>query len=112
MRTWVCWTHFDCEVNIAFYATEDECYLDLKSWLDSCDEDCGHNPEEEMTASEIVSALEYHWEELSWGIYLTEVPVVREQLTAERVTRPTEENKMPAVLADDLMARLESFSES
>lgn len=115
MKTWVLWTHYDCEVYVTLHGSEMEAYEDLKSnWLDDCSEDdCGHDPEN-MDAGDISSALEYHLDDLEYGISEVDVPVptTSEQLTAERVERPTEENSMPAEIADDLLSRLQSFQGS
>jgi hypothetical protein len=122
MNTWVLWTHYDCEVYVSLHASEDAAWNELKTaWLEDCDEDCGHNPEGEMSISEIASALEYHVDELEFGICEFEVPQLTtaeqslqnaKQLTAERVERPTEQNAMPTERADELLARLQSFQGS
>ncbi len=110
MKVWVIWTHFDCQVSIALYATQDECYQDLKGWLDDCSEDdCGHVLED-MDNRGIIEAIEYHLEELEYSIDEWEVP--QPPLTAERVVRPTEQNAMPLERADALLSSLQSFRES
>jgi len=121
MKTWIRWTHYDCEVDISLFATEEEGYLDLKGWLTECDEDCGHNPE--MTdCAEIGSALNWHYDdELNWGVYEVEVPVAyttREDIEKfgeaialiNKGLAPTDE-RMAAERADQLLAQFRAFKE-
>jgi hypothetical protein len=124
MKTWVMWTHYDCEVEVSLHTSKLECYLKLKDdWLNDCDcgpdEDCGHDVDQAVTdgnISSIADALEWHFDEMSYNTLEMEVPVsvtdaLREALNPTQVNAPPERNTMPAVQADNLMARLESFSE-
>jgi hypothetical protein len=115
MKTWVLWTHYDCEVYVSLHPSEDAAWNEMKSnWLEDCDEDCGHNPEEEMSISEIASALEYHVDELEFGICEFEVPVAYttpediEQM-GQTIQAALDRNTMPAATADDLLSKLESY---
>ena len=109
MKTYVLWTHYDCEVYVTLHATEDQAWEHLKDgWLDECDSDCGHILED-MSISDIASAVEWHFDELMYAVNEFEVP--QEQLTAERVERPGSE-RMANEKADELLARFRTFTES
>ena len=108
MKTFVLWTHYDCEVYVTLHPTAEAAWENLKDgWLDECDEDCRHVLED-MSISEISSALEYHFEELNYDIREVEVPVEQMEITTERIENPV-------MVTDDqtydLMSRLETFSE-
>ncbi len=119
MKTFVLWTHYDCEVYTSLWATREEAYKYLaQGWLEDCDEDnCGHGDEIASAGiQEIASALEYHFDDLSYDINEMEVPVAYTtpediEEMGQTIRSALDRNTMPAVLADDLMARLESFSE-
>ena len=115
MKTFVLWTHYDCEVYVTLHATAEAAWKTLKDgWLDECDGRLWSHPRRHGD-QEIASAVEYHFDELMYNIDAYEVPVA--YTTPEDIEemgqtiRSVERNLMPAVLADDLMARLESFSE-
>lgn len=120
MKTFVLWTHYDCEVYVTLHATAEHAWQTLKEgWLDDCDDDCGHVPDE-MTIEEIAEAVEYHFDELMYNIDAYTVPIPTtaeqtlqnaEQLTAERVERPDSE-RMANEKADELLARFRTFKES
>ena len=112
MQTWLYWQHWDCEVSVAHFATEQECYDYLANWLDECDDDCEHSEVELTDHASVREAVEWHYDELSWEIQLVNVPVAQDQLTAERVERPRPENQLPAEQVGDLLGRLESYTGS
>lgn len=106
------WTHYDCEVSVWLFATQDECYQQLKNnWLDDCDEECGHNPDEEMSNSEISEAVGWHYDELSWDICPTEVPEEEFTVPAPVAEAPPAPVSITAAQAGDLLSRLQSFQE-
>jgi hypothetical protein len=115
MNTWVLWTHYDCEVYVSLHPSEDAAWNELKSnWLEDCDEDCGHNPEEGMSISEIASALEYHVDELEFGISEFEVPqpVTEALQLALQPVESAERNSMPEATAGDLLSKLQTYQGS
>lgn len=120
MRTWVVWTHYECEIGVYLASSVDNAYQLLKDdWLNDCtNDDCGHEPET-MNNSDIASALEYHWDELNYDICEVEVPIATTseqiqqntlQLTAERVQKP-DRNSMPTEAAGALLSSLQRFRE-
>jgi hypothetical protein len=119
MLTWVCWTHFDCEVYVSFHSTKQAAYLSLRDgWLDECDpDDCGHVPEEMEDIDQIADALSYHWEEMSYEVSLREVLLAQEETTSESIIRNSkllEQSADPSSLpapSGDVLAALHSFQE-
>jgi hypothetical protein len=112
MRTWVHWTHFDCEVNISLHPTEEDAYQELRrTWMDECDEDCGHNTDD-PSWSQICEAVEYHYEELSWGIYEVAVPVQDITVSAPVSEPPPTPVSITSDQAGDLLGRLSDFQGS
>lgn len=107
MKTWVLWTHYECEVGVSLWPSAEDAYLALKAdWLGDCnDDECGHTNEDN---SDIADALEYHFEELSYDMTLMEVPL------STTVSASPESTQPPVTILDeqagDLMSRLESFS--
>jgi hypothetical protein len=113
MKTWVLWTHYDCEVYASLHATSQDAWYALRDgWLDECDvDDCGHVPED-MTVSEIATALEYHWEEMSYDIAEVEVPVPPTQVRSVPVTNASASVTMPDLSGRDLLGELNAFKEN
>jgi len=106
------WTHYDCEVNVALYATRHECYLDLKGWLDDCSvDDCGHDLETMDTNDEIADALEYHWDEMSYDICEVEVPVAVPQTEVVRPLKETVDNPNRTVTDEQGHSYLEALDQ-
>lgn len=115
MRTWVLWTHYDCDVYATLHSTQLEAYEYLASgWLTECDEDdCGHTDFSDV--ENIADALEWHYDSMSYEVEEHEVPmqplpamgrekaVVREKKVMAPITVPDEN-------AHNLMSRLEDFS--
>lgn len=111
MKTWVTWTHYDCDVYVSLAPSLEQAYLEMKNdWLDSCGDDCGHDPET-TDIQEISRALAYHYEELSYEISERDVPVVYS--TPESVAQDAQavSQWVTTASAGTLMARLETFSE-
>jgi hypothetical protein len=124
MKTWVLWTHYECEVGVSLWATAEDAYQALRDdWLDDCDDDCGHDPKS-TDNSEIASALEYHFDELSYEIIQLNVPVpvttpediesmgqtIRAALNGINPNAPA----VPVISSDragELLSSLESFKE-
>lgn len=111
MKTWVLWTHYDCDVYATLHASELDAWLNLRdNWLDGCDDECGHD--DPSTAEEIRNAVEWHYDsELSYSISPHDVPTSVAPLDPVRVSRPPDRNTMPAATADGLLSSLESFKE-
>lgn len=112
MKTWVLWTHYECDVYASLHTSYEAAYRYLASgWLEDCSEDdCGHdeNIGVEGSTGEIADALEYHYDALSYDITEMEVPEEQIEVTTERIVNPV-------MVSDDqtydLMSRLETFSE-
>lgn len=114
MKTFVLWTHYDCEVYVTLHPSVNEAWNTLKeNWLDDCSEDdCGHIPDD-MGIDEIRSAIEYHFEELNYDINEVEVPLTTAEQIMENARQLLPEPAPITILdeqAGDLMSRLESFS--
>lgn len=122
MKTWVVWTHYECEIGVCLASSVDNGYQLLKGdWLNDCTEDdCGHEPDT-MDNSGIASALEYHWDELNYDICEVEVPVATttvediEQMgqtlaLIQQELQPSSE-RMANEKADEILARFRTFQE-
>lgn len=129
MKTFVLWTHYDCEVYVTLHPTAEDAWKNLKEgWLNgTCDEDCEHDPDEEMSIEEISDAVEYHWDELMYLIDAYEVPgtsnIAETVDTALRqsgdeiaeaiagINQASDRNTMPIDTAEVLLSSLRSYTE-
>lgn len=111
MKTFVMWTHYECEVGVYLCASRELCYHALKSdWLNDCNEDdCGHETLD--TIEEIADALSYHYEEMSYDINEVEVPVLAQDLpeSVETPPDPPASFSVSAEQTGDLLNALQSF---
>jgi len=111
MKTWVLWTHYDCEVYVTLHASEWDAWKALMDgWLE-CDEDCGHEPDTFTTGAEVSDAIEYHFEELSYDIKEMEAPLSIPPIEQNGVQPVPDRNTMPAERADSLLSSLQSYTE-
>jgi hypothetical protein len=121
MKTYVMWTHYDCEVYATLHPTQLDAYRHLASnWLDGCNEDdCGHdeNIQGYGDVDAISEALEYHYEELSYMVEEHEVPMgpLPPPDPSEVVIVPDKQVMKPIVVSEiqagGLLEKLEHFSE-
>lgn len=127
MKTFVLWTHYDCEVYVTLHPTAEAAWATLKEgWLDDCSEDdCGHIPDD-MGIEEIANAIEYHWDELQYNIDAYEVPGTTnmaetvdtalrqsdEELaeTLAGIQRAPDRNTMPVDAAEALLSTLRTYT--
>ena len=117
MKTFVLWTHYDCDVYATLHSSQLDAYQYLASgWLDDCSEDdCGHGDDmRNRSVEEISEALAYHFDELSYDINEMEVPLTTAEQIQENSKQLLPESAAPVTILDeqavDLMSRLESFS--
>ena len=116
MRTFVLWTHYDCEVYATLHSSRLDAFMYLKNgWLDDgCDpEEYGCDHESLDTIEEIRDALEYHYEDMSYDINEMEVPLTTAEQSMENARQLLPEPAPITILdeqAGDLMSRLETFS--
>jgi hypothetical protein len=125
MKTWLLWTHYDCEVYATLHPTQDACWQQLKTnWLDdgTCDgTDC--ECENDINTNEGISAaLEYHFDEMMYSLEEVEVPLAYQgPTTAEKIManslqlepEPTPASTtVTAQQAGDLLTALQTYQEN
>lgn len=117
MRTWVLWTHYDCEVYVSLHPTREAAWHTLRdNWLgdddshysedgeDTCQE-CGYD---DSTIDGISGAMEYHYDECGYDISEMEVPVPSIEGMAVSGNPTPEDHSLPPP-RDDALEALADF---